>query len=101
MRSACAARWTSTSITRGSMRSSWLPRVSRLRDGTTVQSPTANSLPITFFLYLLYTFQCGTIASKIRNMVIAILWALAVGAANAQTPDTLAGTAWQLVKFQG
>jgi heat shock protein HslJ/membrane-bound inhibitor of C-type lysozyme len=34
-------------------------------------------------------------------MVIALLLTLAAGAANAQTPDTLAGTAWQLVKFQG
>jgi heat shock protein HslJ len=33
-------------------------------------------------------------------MVIAVLLAIAVGAVNAQTPDTLAGTAWQLVKFQ-
>jgi len=34
-------------------------------------------------------------------MVIALLLTLVAGAANAQTPDTLAGTAWQLVKFQG
>jgi heat shock protein HslJ/membrane-bound inhibitor of C-type lysozyme len=34
-------------------------------------------------------------------MVMALLLTLVASTANAQTPDTLAGTAWQLVKFQG
>ena len=34
-------------------------------------------------------------------MVTAILLAVAVGGANVQTRESLAGTAWQLVKFQG
>src|SRR5262245_25414454 len=34
-------------------------------------------------------------------MVIAFVLAIAMGAGHAQTPDALAGTAWQLVKFQG
>src|SRR5258707_12643681 len=97
MRSACPARCTSTSITRGSIRISSSPRVSRFLDGTAVQSPTLNSLRMTF----LYTFQCGTIASRILKMVTALLVAFVVGATNVQTPASLGGTAWQLVKFQG
>jgi heat shock protein HslJ len=34
-------------------------------------------------------------------MITTMLLATAIAVANPQTPDTLAGTAWQLVKFQG